>query len=121
MTIVIIDRSEPAALRLGSIVSGIKGVRNIIQILDKKHIIETLGKVKPQVILFDVSSNGNEGLLKIQKIREYFPETVIIALASSFVTQYRKKCREIGIEYCLNKISEYDKIPKIISDILKHK
>jgi DNA-binding NarL/FixJ family response regulator len=121
MTIAIIDRSEPAALRLGSLVSGIKGVSDIIQIIDKEHIMETLNKVMPQVVLIDVCLNGNEGLINIQKIRESFPETVIIALASSYVTQYRKKCKEIGIEYCLNKISEFEKIPKIISDIIKHK
>lgn len=119
MTIAIIDRSEPAALRLGSMVSSIKGVKNIIQIIDMEQILDTLSRVHVQIIIYDVSINGNGWILRLQEIKESLPETFIIALASSSVAQYRSKCREIGIKYCLDKNSEYTRIPKIVSNKIK--
>lgn len=117
MTIAIIDKSELATLRLGSLVSGIKGIKNIVQIIDREQILETISKVLPNVVIYDVNINGCDNFMNMRKIRESYPETVIIALTSYSTEQYRRKCNEIGIQYCLDKINEFDRIPKIIKKI----
>ncbi len=119
MTIAIIDKSELATLRLGSLVSGIKGIKNIVQIIDREQILETISKVLPNVVIYDLNINGCDNFMNIRKIRESYPETVIIALTSYSTEQYQKKCNEIGIHYCLNKINEFEKIPDIISGIIR--
>jgi DNA-binding NarL/FixJ family response regulator len=119
MDIAIIDKSEMTTLRLGSLISGIKGIKNIIQIIDTREIFVTLGKVMPQVIIYDMNMNGRENLSNLKKIQESFPKTVIIALTSYSTEQYQKKCNEIGIHYCLDKINEFEKIPDIISGIIR--
>lgn len=117
MDIAIVDKSELSSLRLGSIVSGIKGVNSIIQILDPVTILETLEKTRPAVIIYDLNSNGREGLLKLQEIRELLPNTTIIALTSFSLEQYFRKCKEMGIIHCLDKINEFERIPEIISGL----
>ncbi len=119
MTIAIIDKSEMTTLRLGSLVSGIKGIKNIIHIIDMQQIFITLGKVIPQVIIYDLNMNGRGNLSNLQKIRESFPKTMIIALTSFSPEQYRRKCDEIGIQHCLDKINEFERIPEIISGIIR--
>ncbi len=117
MDIAIVDKSELSSLRLGSIVSGIKGVNTIIQILHPGTLLEILNKTKPAVIIYDLNSNGQNNLPDLQKIRELLPNTTIIALTSYSPEQYRRKCKEMGIIHCLDKINEFERIPEIITEL----
>jgi DNA-binding NarL/FixJ family response regulator len=114
MDIVIIDRSEPASLRLGSLVAGIKGIDNIIQVFDKKQIFSTLEKLKPHVIIFDLNMNGRNCISILSKIHGLYPEILIIALTSVNPDQYRRTCKKYGIQYCVDKVNDFDEIQKII-------
>ena len=121
MNIAIIDKSELSSMRISSILSKVKGVTNIVQILDKMSILPTLEKMMPDVIIFDININGSDTFKLLKKIRKLLPDALIITLASFSVEQYRKKCREMGVVNCLDKTSEFEQIPKIISDFLKPK
>jgi DNA-binding NarL/FixJ family response regulator len=115
MTIAILDKSEQASLRLGSLISELKCVQNVIQVIDRGQIHEILGKIRPHIVIYDL--NGNGSFLTLQKIRKAFPETLIIALTSIHKEQYREKCRDLGILHCLDKVNEFNRIPGIISGI----
>jgi DNA-binding NarL/FixJ family response regulator len=117
MDIAIIDKSELSTLRIGSIVSGVKGLKSIHQIMDPGSILDSLGKIKPEVIIYDLSINGSENFSNLKKIKEILPDSVIITLTSFSLEHYREKCSEIGIRYCLDKNNEFDRIPGIISGI----
>lgn len=119
MNIVIIDKSELSSMRISSILSKVKGVKNIVQILDKMSAMDTLKKIKPNVILYDMNLNGSDSLRALKEIKNLFSGVLIITLTSFSVNQYREKCREIGIDNCLDKTSEFEKIPNIISNNLK--
>jgi DNA-binding NarL/FixJ family response regulator len=81
----------------------------------------TLEKMMPDAIIFDININGSDPFKLMKEIGELLPDVLIITLTSFSVELYRKKCREIGIENCLDKTSEFEQIPKIISDFLKPK
>jgi DNA-binding NarL/FixJ family response regulator len=121
MNIVIIDKSELSSMRISSILSKVKGVKNIVQILDIMSILPTLEKMMPDAIIFDININGSDPFKLLKEIGKLLPDALIITLTSFSVEQYRKKCREMGIENCLDKTSEFEQIPKIISDFLKSK
>ena len=121
MNIAIIDKSELSSMRISSILSKVKGVKNIVQILDIMSILPTLEKMTPDAIIFDININGSDPLKLLKEIKKLLPDVLIITLTSFSVEQYRKKCREMGIENCLDKTSEFEQIPKIISDFLKPK
>jgi DNA-binding NarL/FixJ family response regulator len=121
MNIAIIDKSELSSMRISSILSKVKDVTNIVQILDKMSILQTLEKMMPDVIIFDINMNGSDSLGLLKEIKKLYPGVMIIILTSFSVEQYRKKCREMGVVNCLDKTSEFEQIPKIISDIFKPK
>jgi DNA-binding NarL/FixJ family response regulator len=121
MNIAIIDKSELSSMRISSILSKVKGVKNIVQILDIMSILPTLEKMMPDAIIFDININGSDPFKLLKEIGILLPDVLIITLTSFSVEQYRKKCREVGIENCLDKTSEFEQIPKIISDFLKPK
>jgi DNA-binding NarL/FixJ family response regulator len=121
MNIAIIDKSELSSMRISSILSKVKGVKNIVQILDIMSILPTLEKIMPDAIIFDININGSDPFKLLKEIGILLPDALIITLTSFSVELYRKKCREMGIENCLDKTSEFDQIPKIISDFLKPK
>jgi len=118
MNIAIIDKSELSSMRISSILSKVKGVKNIVQILEKMSILPTLEKMIPDVIIFDININGSDPFKLLKQIGKLLPDVLIITLTSFSIEQYRKKCREMGIENCLDKTSEFELIPKIISDFL---
>jgi DNA-binding NarL/FixJ family response regulator len=121
MNIAIIDKSELSSMRISSILSKVKGVKNIVQILDIMSILPTLEKMMPDAIIFDININGSDPFKLLKEIEILLPDVLIITLTSFSIEQYRKKCREMGIENCLDKTSEFEQIPKIISDFLKPK
>ena len=121
MNIAIIDKSELSSMRISSILSKVKGVKNIVQILDIMSILPTLEKMMPDAIIFDININGSDPFKLLKEIGKLLPDVLIITLTSFSVEQYRKKCREIGVVNCLDKTSEFEQIPKIISDFLKPK
>ena len=121
MNIAIIDKSELSSMRISSILSKVKGVKNIVQILEKMSILPTLEKMMPDAIIFDININGSDPFKLLKEIGKLLPDALIIALTSFSVEQYRNKCRKMGIENCLDKTSEFEQIPKIISDFLKPK
>jgi DNA-binding NarL/FixJ family response regulator len=121
MNIAIIDKSELSSMRISSILSKVKGVKNIVQILDIMSILPTLEKMMPDAIIFDININGSDPFKLLKEIGKLLPDVLIITLTSFSVEQYRKKCREMGIENCLDKTSEFEQIPKIISNFLKPK
>jgi DNA-binding NarL/FixJ family response regulator len=121
MNITIIDRSELTSMRLASLLSNVKGIKNIIQVIDKAKIMDMLNKVNPDVIIFDININGSDSMKLLKEIKKYYPGVLIIILTSFSIEQYRKKCREMSIESCLDKTSEFDQIPKIISNFFKLK
>jgi DNA-binding NarL/FixJ family response regulator len=121
MNIAIIDKSELSSMRISSILSKVKGVKNIVQILDFRSILPTLEKMMPDAIIFDININGSDPFKLLKEIGKLLPDVLIITLTSFSVEQYRKKCMEMGIVNCLDKTSEFEQIPKIISDFLKPK
>lgn len=121
MNIAIIDKSELSSMRISSILSRVKGVKNIVQILDIMSVLPTLEKMIPDAIIFDINKNGSDPFKLLKQIGKLLPDVLIITLTSFSVEQYRKKCREMGIKNCLDKTSEFEQIPKIISDFLKSK
>jgi DNA-binding NarL/FixJ family response regulator len=121
MNIAIIDKSELSSMRISSILSKVKGVKNIVQILDIMSILPTLEKMMPDAIIFDININGSDPFKLLKEIGKLLPDVLIITLTSFSVELYRKKCREMGIENCLDKTSEFEQIPKIIFNFLKPK
>ena len=121
MNIAIIDKSELSSMRISSILSKVKGVKNIVQILDIMSILPTLKKMMPDAIIFDININGSDPFKLLKEIGKLLPDVLIITLTSFSVEQYRKKCREMSVVNCLDKTSEFEQIPKIISDFLKRK
>lgn len=115
MDIVIIDKSGVSSVRLGNIVAGIEGVQNIVQILDMKKIPEVVGRINPDVIIWDLNTSGTDSFELIREVLRLNPSALIVALTSYSVERYRKKCREIGVYHCLDKTTEFEKIVKIIS------
>lgn len=116
MDIAIIDKSELSTLRIGSIVSRVKGLKSIHQIMDPGSVLEALEKIKPEVIIYDLNFNGSENFSNLEKIKEILPDSVIITLTSFSLEQYRIRCKKIGIRYCLDKNNDFDRIPMIISE-----
>lgn len=106
-------------MRISNILSKVKDIKNIVQILDKKSVLPILKKVVPNVVIYDINMNGPDSFKILKEIKKLFPGALIITLTSFSVEQYRERCRVIGIENCLDKASDFEQIPKLITGIFE--
>ncbi len=73
--------------------------------IDGKDAFSQMREHLPDVILMDIRLPGENGLELTRKIKELYPEVVVIIFTSYDLPEYRKAAFENGAEYFLSKSS----------------
>jgi DNA-binding NarL/FixJ family response regulator len=73
-----------------------------------------LRRVKPDAIIMDVKTQWRSGTDLIKSFRRITPISKVIVLTSEVYCQYQRKASEKA-DVLLDKITEYNKIPEILS------
>ena len=119
--VVIVDDSPIIASRLSQLLGGyalieISGVAtNIPSALD---IIELH---KPDVVILDIflkeDAPTSSGITLLGTLRQLYPQMQIIMLTNLSGEAYYNKCMELGANFFLDKSSDFEKIPDLLSQI----
>ncbi|MGE0635359.1 MAG: response regulator [Bacteroidia bacterium] len=81
------------------------------------HIIEK----SPEVIILDIQMKEESGFELLEFLKEKHPEIDVMMFTNLSYMPYRKKSMELGAKYFLDKSTEFEKIPEILTNILKKK
>jgi YesN/AraC family two-component response regulator len=119
MRVLIVDDSTIIVHRLTDLISGIEGLECIGQAKSAQDAIDVILDLKPDMIILDIRLENGNGIDVLRAIRTQKPDRVVIVLTNYPYPQYRKKCMELGANYFLDKVTDIDKLPALLSGLVQ--
>jgi DNA-binding NarL/FixJ family response regulator len=120
LKVLIADDSALLRTRLSLLVSELPGVELIGQTATAGETIETIQRLKPNVVILDISMPGGGGLQVLETLRLSETAPLFIILTAYACSQYRQRCLELGASYFFNKTMEFDGMLELIRQLPKN-
>lgn len=120
LTVFLADDSSFVRDRLPGMLTEMAGVEVIGQAADGIVAVNSIRKLKPDIVVLDIRMPGKNGMEVLQEIKTFEPIPCVIILTNYPYPQYRKKCLEMGADYFLDKSADFDKLFTVIKQ-LAHK
>ena len=122
MKVFLVDDSKIVLQKLTVMISGIAGVEIAGQALNANDAIQSIVKLKPDVVILDIRLNGGgNGMDVLKRIEKEIPPPIVIMLTNYPYPQYREKCKALGADYFFDKVTEIEKIYDTFQQLLKDK
>jgi len=121
MKVFLVDDSAIVLEKLAAMISGIDGVEIAGQALNAHDAIQSIVKLKPDVVILDIRMNGGSGMDVLKRIKKEIPPPIVIMLTNYPYPQYREKCQALGADYFFDKVTEFEKIYDTFKQLLKDK
>ena len=117
--VLLVDDSDIVCSGLEKMLTEIDGVSVVGKAKDVQGAVESISKMKPDVVILDIRLLNGSGIDVLKDIKKKKPSPVVLMLTNYPYPQYQQKCMELGADYFLDKVTEIEKIPDIISSLRK--
>ena len=114
MKIFIVDDSDIIVERVKILLSSFEKLEFIGQASNAKDAIDSILKLKPDVVILDIRLIGEDGMNVLKRIKQEQPAPVVIMLTNYPYPQYREKCRHLGAEYFFDKVTEIESFVRVL-------
>jgi len=119
MKVFIADDAEVVRERLVNLLSEFDEIEIVGQAEDAREAIESISKLKPDVVILDIRMPGGGGINALKAIKKNGLAPIVIILTNYPYSQYRKKCLEEGANYFFDKSSQFEKIIDVLKQLIK--
>jgi DNA-binding NarL/FixJ family response regulator len=122
MKVFLVDDSAIVLEKLAAMILSIDGVEIAGQALNASDAIQSIVKLKPDLVILDIRLNGGgSGMDVLKRIKNEIPPPVVIMLTNYPYPQYKKKCQELGAEFFFDKVTEIEKVYDTFKQLLTDK
>ena len=122
MKVFLVDDSVIVLEKLTAMISGIEGVEIAGQAMNAPDAIQSIVKLKPDVVILDIRLNGGgNGMDVLKRIKKEIPPPIVMMLTNYPYPQYREKCQALGSDYFFDKVTEIEKIYDTFQQLLTDK
>lgn len=118
MKIFVADDSDMLRARIINLLSEFSGIRIVGEAQDAQEAFSAISELKPDVVMLDIQLIGGSGIEVLEKIKQEKHAPIVIMLTNLASLPYRKRCREAGADFFLDKSTEFGKVREIIQDLL---
>jgi DNA-binding NarL/FixJ family response regulator len=116
-SVFLVDDSPVVRDRLVSMIAELPGVEIIGQADIAFEAIDAIRRLKPGVVVLDISMPGGSGMYVLETIKRERLSPVVIMLTNFAHEQYRKKCLQLGADYFFDKTTEFEKVIEVLREI----
>jgi DNA-binding NarL/FixJ family response regulator len=117
-SILIVEDSPLITDRLQAMLKELVNVGSLDHVGECSSAMRHFTKSRPDIVLLDINLPGCSGLDLLRYIKGHHPGTAVIMLTNQVDNYYRKKCKELGAAYFIDKSREFEKVLVIISSLL---
>ena len=114
MKIFIVDDSDIIVERVKILLSSFEKLEFIGQASNAKDAVDSILKLKPDVVILDIRLVGANGMNVLERIKKEQAPPVVIMLTNYPYPQYREKCRQLGAEYFFDKVTEIESFVRVL-------
>lgn len=116
--LLIVDDSTLIIHRLRNLLEGLPGLAEIDNAGTYGEALERLSvPTKPDIVLLDINLPDRSGIDLLRHIRRHHPEMIVIMLSNQGGKFYRDLCRHLGAAFFIDKSTEFELIPTILSSL----
>ena len=113
----IVDDSPIVRERLATFLSELPNVEVVGQADIAFEAIDSIRKLRPSVVVLDISMPGGSGMQVLESIKQDRPETMVIVLTNFAHDHYRQKCLELGADYFFDKSTEFERVTEVLRQL----
>ena len=117
MKILIVDDSELIRERLISLLKGTKEFEIVGQSKNAEEAIDFVNQNEIDIVILDIRLPDKNGLQVLEMIKKTKPETKVIMLTNYPFPQYMKKSEELGADFFIHKVSEFNRVSQIFKNL----
>jgi DNA-binding NarL/FixJ family response regulator len=122
MNVFIVDDSKIIVDRLTAMLTSIDGIECVGHAKNADDAIRSIVEMKPDTVILDIRLDGSgNGMDVLARIKKENSPPVVIMLTNYPYPQYRKKCRALGADYFLDKVTDIDKLYDTLNQVMKDK
>ncbi len=118
-TVLVADDSEAIRTRLAALVRHVPGVFAVAQASSASEVWECLRSDLPRVALIDVHLDDHSGGVLMRRIKNEFPNLVLVALTRFAGAQLAATYRDCGADHCFDKTTELGAIIQILAQLIQ--
>ncbi|MFM8322483.1 MAG: response regulator [Chloroflexota bacterium] len=128
LTVLLVDDAKVVRERLVEMLAEVPAIGAIHQAWSVRSALELIRLTEPEIVVLDIhlpdpenrssSTNGIDVLLKIKEQRSReggLPK--VIMLTNLTYPQYRRLCVRYGADFFLDKSSDFEKLPEVITEL----
>lgn len=119
MKVVIADDSRVVVERLSDLLKEIPGVELAGRAGDAAEAIRCIRRVNPDLVILDFQMPGGTGLDILRLIRSERPRLCVLICTNYPYPRYKEECLAAGANYFLDKSAEFEKIPRILRELIR--
>ncbi len=105
----IVDDSPVVRERLATLLSDLPSVEIVGQAEIAFEAISATRRLKPDVMLLDISMPGGSGIHVLEMVKKERPAPLVIMLTNFAHEQYRQKCLQLGADFFFDKSTEFER------------
>lgn len=117
MKIFVADGSIVLRERLIDMLSELAGVEMIGHAQDAVEALDSIRKLKPDVVILDTQMRSGSGIEVLKRTRQHQPSTILIILTNHSYQQYRRKCLEAGADFFFSKATGLKMLVGVLNDL----
>jgi DNA-binding NarL/FixJ family response regulator len=117
LKVLIVEDSPLILERMTSILSDLDCISELQNSCNGLDVIDKVAQQQPDVLLLDINLPGKSGLSILKEIKRNKYSTTVVMLTNYSDQYYRNLCADLGAEYFLDKSTEFEKIPLLLSNI----
>jgi DNA-binding NarL/FixJ family response regulator len=117
-SILIVDDSQIITERLQTMLEGLNNIGSIECAGDYPLAIQLLMNASFDIVLLDINLPGGNGIDLLRHIKAAHPQSNVIMFTNQAGRYYRDICIKLGADYFMDKSTEFEDTPLIVSSLL---
>lgn len=116
--LLLVDDSLLILSRVKALLEDLPGIGSILEAHTYREAVALLDLHQPDLLLLDIHLPDRNGIELLRHVRAHHPSLVVIMLTNESSPSYRALCLGLGVASFIDKSTEFDQIPSILTKFL---
>jgi two-component system response regulator DevR len=117
MRVFLVDDSTLVRVRLAAMLQDMWEVDKVVEAGTVADALRLLPESKPDVVVVDMRLPDGDGLDVLRAAKQLQPQPTVVVLTNYAYDQLRSTCLEAGADEFLDKRTQFDRLPAIVSKL----
>ena len=118
MKVLIVEDSAILRQRIIGVLSDLRGIEVICEAQDAQEAFLAVGELHPDVMTLDIQLRTGSGIDVLQQVKRQDRAPIVIMLTNYSSPPYRRKCRDAGADFFLDKTTEFGELKNLMQRLL---